>query len=351
MKIEKTSSCLTLRTSPWGPWLVGIALALGGVIPSFSVGEHRLQCDRTPPPGRCTLNHTTLLRHQVTPIPLATITGARVERFEATDSDEDDTYQVRIETTEGDIALPSYSSSNWGEHQRQANQIQQFIQNPAQSQLVLAESSWWIGVVLLIVFVGAGIFVIVGIGAWVTIQFDKYGNRFTLTRRRLFQTEHLEYPLRAIAGIRMETSTDSDGDTISRLTIVLNSREVVPLAPYYTSGYEDKHRIGQQITNFLGKDPLPDLPKSTIVFNPQIILPLVIKGKKGRDAAIADCRARLQRNPKDLEAHAQLVMVMAMEGQKKEAKAHLVQAHQQFVAQGDIDSADQISALLNQIQS
>src|SRR5206468_1444255 len=68
-----------------------------------------------------------------------------------------------------------------------------------------------------------------------TVRADRAGGVLIITRRSLLRNSVQEIPLRLIASIDIETSSDSDGNTY-RIVITQSDGKVIPLRAYYTSG-------------------------------------------------------------------------------------------------------------------
>ncbi|WP_008310569.1 tetratricopeptide repeat protein [Leptolyngbya sp. PCC 6406] len=347
--VQETSSHLTLQLRPWFLWLLGSIFGVAGLLPSLFLGSQSLLCDRNPPPGQCELTQTTLLRKQSQTWPLAELQGAEVNV--SSGSDGSPTYQVILRTREDSIPLSSYSSSGEERHRQQAADINQFLQDSAQPQLLIQHNDAWFGLLFVGIFTGVALVIILVFGQIVTVDLDKLANQFTLTQRGVLGVKRIEHPLRAIVSTRIESSRNSKGSTTYRLSLVLNSGEVIPLTPYYSSGYDEKQRTGERISTFLGLAPPSTNSEHPLVPNFKDLFTLVTGGTAKREHAIATYRDRLQANPEDMDAHTQLALVLIMQGEKTEARNHLTAARRQFLAEGKTDLSNQITALIAQVDT
>ena len=91
--------------------------------------------------------------------------------------------------------------------------------------------------------------------ATTAFHFDRSGKRFVVARRRTWDlqrgaTVH-EYPLRDVAGARVDESRSDDGSTW-RLIVQLSDGRTIPLTSYYSSNYESKVQMANRISAFLG---------------------------------------------------------------------------------------------------
>ncbi len=364
MRLQQTPTRLTLRILPWIPWVVAGALVLAAVLPSLLVEKTRLACDRAVPPGSCTLAKTALLRRTVETFALDTVSGVTLNRVSSVSRNTNNTntvYQVQLDTTAGPLLLTDSYSSDGGQAQRQVSQIEAFLQDSSQSQVVIEEDGTWTAMLFLLFFGAGAVGVLLTLGTPVTLVMDKLSHRLILTRYRLAQKEQIDHSLRHVVGLRIQASPSLDQEKSATYTLVvaLTNGESLPLTPYATPELSSKQRICEQVATFLGQ-PIPADPKQWVdrvnpaqIFmasNPGDMLSLVLKGKAAREGAIADCRARLEQDPRSLDSHARLVMILTMDGQKPAAEAHLIQARQQLLAAGDKAQADHLSALLEQLR-
>ncbi len=89
------------------------------------------------------------------------------------------------------------------------------------------------------------------VGQVVTCRFDKTLGSMTLKRQGLLGTKVTEHLIRQILDVRVEESTDSDGDSTYRVSFKLKSGDRLPLTSYYSSGKESKQQTADRIRRFL----------------------------------------------------------------------------------------------------
>jgi hypothetical protein len=344
--IQETTHRLTLQLRPWGLWILGGIFGLVGLIPSFFLGSQRLVCDRLPAPGHCDLTQATLWQRRTQTWPLADLKAAEIET--SSDDEGDPLYRIVLQRKEGSIPFRDYYSSDALWHKTRAARINQFLQDPTEPQLVLEHHDFWFPFLFGAGFLGVGLLIIGVFGEIITADFDKSTHQFTLTRRGLQGTQRVTHPLSSIVRLRIESDRSSKGSKTYCLHLVLSSGESLALTPYFSSGLPDKTRLGEQIATFLNlgsqgvslEDPAPTLPNLKELFT------LVTGNPQQREQAIATYRNRIQQNPEDIEAHAQLAMALIVQGRETEARRHLAETRRQFLAEGKSPLADQITALI-----
>jgi hypothetical protein len=92
----------------------------------------------------------------------------------------------------------------------------------------------------------------------VTNRFDRTAGRYTRSVKGLVRRHEAAHPLNEIAGVRVERSATGNPSTSYRVSLVLKSRAVQPLASAYSSGKDEKERIATEIKRFLGLPAGPE---------------------------------------------------------------------------------------------
>ncbi len=251
--LEHTDSVLRLRDRPRLLWLIGSIFVLTGTVIPFVFGHHELACQRQAPPLTCELTNSYVLHQQRLSIPIASLRQATLRR--QTDSEGDTTYQVALLTETRTIPFGNFSSA-YGDRQRAVAQINQFLENPRQTQLHLTQDDRWIGWLILVIMLSVGGAMVL-LPPVVDVEFDRSCGTWTLHRRSLFGHQKQEYRLRDITDVFVEVGHSSDGDTY-RVILQLASGEIVPLRHYYSSGRRDKQEIVQRLRQFLKLPTVPD---------------------------------------------------------------------------------------------
>lgn len=206
-----------------------------------------LSCSRlSPEPPVCTLEEKQLWGSQR--FELGVLQGAQLQENWG---DETDTYAVLIQSSSGTRQL-NVATSAYSFHRQAVNQINQFVDNPAQPNLRIQQDHR----LLLTVFGGAflvvGLFVWVGVISFSTFRFDKGQGTLTVHTISLLQNKLTTYQLRDIRKVIVEESTDSDGDPVFGVSLILANHPDINLTRFKTSGIQDKQALASTIQSFLG---------------------------------------------------------------------------------------------------
>jgi hypothetical protein len=118
----------TRKAGFFGTLFIGILLTATGIAVTWFFGNHiELQADRSL--NTAEIRHINILR-QTKVVESFTVESMRQAYLqENRDSDGDRTYKVMIETTDTTIPLTNYNSSGRSGHQKNADQINRFIQD------------------------------------------------------------------------------------------------------------------------------------------------------------------------------------------------------------------------------
>ena len=157
----------------------------------------------------------------------------------------------------------------------------------------------------------------------VTCTLDKSLDRMSLKRQKILKTRVIERPIEAISGVQLDELTDSDSDTIYRVSLVFASGRCIPLNSSYSGGLKDKLKIAEDIAIFLN------------VFN---------YGVEGAPipGSITHWKEVIRLNPNDADAYRNLGMALYRENNKrykKEVLASLKHSSKLLKAQGDDEEA------------
>lgn len=347
--IHRTSTQLTLRLIPWGMWMFGGIFAIAGLLPSLLMGKTSLTCDRLPDSsGTCEILQSTLWQTRRQTFPLEDLQGTEVVSNPS--SEGNTTYQVVLLLPEKSIPLSDFSSSDdRTHHQEQADLINQFVQDPTQSNLAIAEdlfSLFELRAIPSILFSGIGLLIICLFGQIIIIEFDKLSNQFILTHRGLLGSKRIEHPLKNIARCYVEPGRRNTYG----IQFLLTSGETFGLTSGSLSGYQEKFGTTQEIQSFLGVEPSKTIEPRSFVSKARQIWGLMLGGKEKQQQQLEAYQARLSREPEDLEAHDGIVTILTLQGKRQEAKAHLEKFRAQFVAEEKfhlVQFLDQTIAQLN----
>ena len=262
MKIlEKTPNKLVCQSERnVGTYVFSLISALGfGGIPLFimlstltSSGVEALTCKRVEPTQvNCELTQSTYMGLKKEPIiSLSKVMGAKVN--EETDSEGDTSYKVVILTQKGEVF--------WSYNPNDASQINDFVEKSNTTDLRIDYDNRGnvIGTLLI-----TSLFMVIGlagVGSSIynmtvieTYIFDKTLDKLIHHRRSCLGTQVKEYTFREIVDVRVEETTDSDGDISGyRVSLLLTgSKCLIFRASFPKTNKEDAQELANTIANFL----------------------------------------------------------------------------------------------------
>ncbi|HEY9815957.1 MAG TPA: hypothetical protein V6D20_09215, partial [Candidatus Obscuribacterales bacterium] len=304
--LTSSTQHLVLQLRPWSLWFFGGAFMLFGLLPGLLIAEvATLECRRTEQPPSCELSRSSLVNDDRHVILLDQFQGVEVQESR---SDGSSTYRVVLLTSEGDRPLTGHSSSGYAEKERLARQIDTFLNDTNQSQLVIQQDSRWLGYLFTLIFSGSGLAVACLLGKVVTCEFDKLGQSFKLTRRGLWGSKTIEHPLHHIQTVHLETSRSSKGSTTYRVALGLKNGDRLPITTYYSSGRKGKQKTADQISAFLGLTT--STPLSLWNLDLREFFRLLTGGQQTRQQAMVRYRETLEREPGNLQTQMSLVAAL-----------------------------------------
>jgi len=240
--IKQTATELIIQThSIFDFWLPSCLLMTFGLIwLSFDYHAATLICQRSQAKqGNCQLVRSHLLGSHLQEIHLASLQGAKVERCG---------YKSRVVllTNVGDVPFTA-NSTNWGNKDAVAFDINSFVKNAKKRWLRLSQDDRWLGGT-------GGIFLLAAVGSLVlgkneTYSFDGTLNTLTVKQRGLLARQVIQHSLCEIYGVEVDRVKDRDNDTWYevRLLVCGGSRISLPntMNPY------QKEEIAKAINNYL----------------------------------------------------------------------------------------------------
>jgi len=263
MKIlEKTQNKLVCQSEPnMGMYVFILIWGLGfGGTPLFimlstltSSAVEALTCKRVEPTQvNCELTQSTYMGLKKEPIlSLSKVRGAKVN--EETDSEGDTSYEVVILTQKGEVLLSNNNPYD-------ASQINDFVKNSNSTNLRIDYDNRWnvIGMLLFTsLFVVSG-FASVGSSIYnmtvvETYLFDKTLDKLIHHRRSCLGTQVKEYTFLEIVDVRVEETTDSEGDISGyRVSLLLtSSKDLIFRTSFTKTNKEDAQELANTIANFL----------------------------------------------------------------------------------------------------
>jgi len=263
MKIlEKTQNKLVCQSERnMGTYVFSLISALGfGGIPLFimlstltSSAVEALTCKRVEPTQvNCELTQSTYMElKKERKISLSKVMGAKVN--EKTDSEGDTSYEVIILTQKGEVLLSNNNPYD-------ASKLNDFVKNSNATDLRIDyDNRGNVNGTLLL----TSLFVVIGlagIGSSIynmtvveTYIFDKTLDKLIHHQRSCLGTQLKEYTLLEIVDVRVEETTDSDGDISGyRVSLLLTgSKCLIFRASFPKTNQEDAQELAKTIANFL----------------------------------------------------------------------------------------------------
>jgi hypothetical protein len=248
--VENDANRLVLRSNPYFQIIIGMILALTGLVITFFFGRSvELHCERAGTEQiTCQLTQKLLDFQPLGKRTVSNIQGAEV--VESRDSDGDSTYKVVFITANGRLPLTNFSSSEYSAKANLSRQINDFISRPRQNSLdTQVNMEWWI-LIILFAFSGGGILVIL-LAKTVVIEMVRTEGVMRIIKDGLFGSGQEDLILRDIEDVELESSHSSQGSTTYRIAFHIHDGRNVFLTRYFTSGRKNKQAAVDAMKNFL----------------------------------------------------------------------------------------------------
>jgi hypothetical protein len=256
--VDSTPTQLQLYENSWlgmmGVTLFGLPFLGLGIAAILFMGEKAtLRCWREiPPQATCQLTTTRLLETRVVELP-GQLQGAEIDVSEV--SDGDDTYRVVLHTDRETVPMTGIYTSGRRGHQQDADRIDAFVRDAAQTQLQVSQDSRWLvyGIGGLFAVVGGALTVgVLGWGdVWVRYSFDKTLGKLRVERQKLLRRAIENYRLKDIETVQLKEKRDSDGDRHYSVLLNLHSGNEIVLT---NGGSTQRHRfeqLAEELAQFL----------------------------------------------------------------------------------------------------
>jgi hypothetical protein len=249
---------------------IGGAIALITTVPQVAV----LHCRRQTDVPTCDLwRNNRDFRREIEPIAIGTPQQALIQESNTT------TYRLAIQGNLGTYPLVIYYSHDLSKLVHQQRQIEQFISEPVQTELIVSNVGWWRlsgEYSALIWFWGYADFLAIAGLAFTLMfilfghpiyRFDRTRNTLTIERKVFGIPQKKTYPLSAIRSVVLEQSFELDDDhsddrdseyrTVFRISIYLNIDKRQRLGPvgYDNHNVKAKEQVVQTLNTFLGLLP------------------------------------------------------------------------------------------------
>ena len=243
MKIIKhTATELIIQTkSIFDFWFASCLLMTFGLIGlTFEYHAATLSCQRSPEKqGNCQLVRSHLLGSNIQEIQLASLQGAKVERCG---------YKSRVVllTNAGNVPFTA-NSTNWGNKDAVASDINYFVKNAKKRLLRLSQDDrplGWTGGIFLLAGVGA-----IALGNNETYSFDETLNTLTVKQRGLLARKVIKHSLCEIYGVEVDRTIDRDHDIWYQVRLLVCGGDRISL-PQTMNPYEQVE-MTKAINNYL----------------------------------------------------------------------------------------------------
>lgn len=240
--IKQTATELIIQThSIFDFWLPSCLLMVFGLIlltcdyPVATLNCQRLKAKY----GSCQLVRSNLLGSKIQEIQLTALRGAKVERCG---------YKSRVVllTNVGNVPFTA-NSTNWGNKDALASDINFFVKNAKHRLLWLSQDDRWWGW-------KGGILLLAAVGAIVlrydeTYSFDGTLNTLTVKQRGLFARKVIPHCLCEIYGVEVDRTKDRDHDIWYQVRLLVGGGDPISL-PHTMNPYEQA-KIAKAINNYL----------------------------------------------------------------------------------------------------
>ncbi len=240
--IKQTASELIIQTQSifdfWLPSCLFMALGLFGL--AFDYHKATLICQRLQAKqGSCQIVRSNLLGSKIQEIELASLQGAKVQRCG---------YKTRVVllTSVGNVPFTA-NSTNWGNQDAVASDINFFVKNAKDRLLRLSQDDRWLGWTGVIFLLAAAAVIVLRNNE--TYSFDGMLNTLTVKQQGLLARKVIEYSLCEIYGVEVDRTKDLQNDTWYevRLLVCGGSRISLP----NTMNLYQQEKIAKAINNYL----------------------------------------------------------------------------------------------------
>ncbi len=187
-----------------------------------------------------------------------------------------------------------------------------------------------IGLLPGILWIGVGIYVLLGAGHIVTCTFDKPSKQMILTGRGIRDKEAFECSLSDIKTVQIE----SGSNFTYRICLQLFSQAAVPLTSHYNKNFTAKQKIAIAIAQFLNlntKHLISSSHRLSLSFGNKKI-ELFKKKDTKEELAIAEIKQAIASNPKDIKLYLELAQMLDLQGLREEAVVILKQGRDVAIA-------------------
>lgn len=252
--VEYTPTKLTIEQNrPVKHWIAGITFMLVGLIAIAGPEQvTTFTCDRTSSTeGICELAHSSLLFSDSTTIFLQDLQAAEIQTNQ---SSANNSARIVLVTTRAQIPLMADYNSNLEQEESRANTVNQFIQDPNQTNLSIKEDN------RLFSYIFGGLFLVTGlVGSGIitktfTCKFDKSIGSLILIKKGFLWTRTVKKPIADIMGLQVNKPKKKSGKKNYQVSLVLTTGKRIGLASGSEPNLVETKKVIHCITSFLNID-------------------------------------------------------------------------------------------------
>jgi len=339
MKVEGQNGQLVIK-QPALLFLVplgGIFVVIASFAAVFSASLTRLACD--PTACQLTTTYLVLVPPSEQTFPLSSIEAARVDQQRSSSSSSNSSsisYRVMLDTTTGSMPLSNISTTSHDRHERQANQINQFLANP-QGEFELVQNDYWLGLVFFLAFGSPGLILVVIGTTSTTRTLDRMFGKLIVDRKGIWGRRKWEHALSEFTGVSINKVVTKNRRSRGSSSNYQVDLERPGKREFLASGcLNDMRTVAQQVQTYMGYASVQDNASGGLAenVNPMALMGLLFKSPAKRAEEIARYRQQLLVQPQDLDMHRKLVMALVVSGDRELALQHLQTSRATFTEQG-----------------
>ena len=252
--IQENHHQMTMRLRPWLLWGSGSLFTIAGLLTPLLASVDSFTCRRdSTTQGTCEISRTRFLGTKQQILSLEDIQGTNIDISSSRNNK--NSYTLILLTNEGEIPAIKSSVSNYQRVYSWWEQIEGFIQDEQQQHLFIEYDHRWKFYLFSIFAAFSGIETVLS-GKVVFCKIDKTLGILTLEKYGLIGNSQVEYNIRDIQGLTVETSTGSKGSKTYRAALVMESGEYIPFTSYYSAELNQEQQTVDIISNFLNIKPI-----------------------------------------------------------------------------------------------
>ncbi len=167
----------------------------------------------------------------------------------------DTTYRVAIESNQGIFPITTIHTNGYDDKRQLRDQIEQFIADPSQTSFTIS-INFYMFYPLGVDFSLFGLTLIAPLFRHTMYRFDRTQNQFSIERRIWDYYQKQTDSLSSVQAVPFEEKIDSDGDSLYRISIFLDTGNRLGSKSYHNYfSRKDYEKVVQSINTFLGLLP------------------------------------------------------------------------------------------------